>query len=80
MVNLCPDALLDDGLLDFTLLFGSLGKQVSWPVRPPCGMEGPSGFRAAASAVVDAVPWVMQSPCDASFGGSPSSVRLAAAA
>lgn len=28
MVNLCPDALLDDGLLDFTLLFGSLGKQV----------------------------------------------------
>jgi hypothetical protein len=28
MVNLCPDALLDDGLLDFTLLFGSLGNQV----------------------------------------------------
>jgi hypothetical protein len=28
MVNLCPDALLDDGLLDFTLLFGTLSKQV----------------------------------------------------
>jgi hypothetical protein len=28
MVNLCPDALLDDGLLDFTLLFGSLHEQV----------------------------------------------------
>jgi diacylglycerol kinase family enzyme len=28
MVNVCPDALLDDGLLDFTLLFGSPGKQV----------------------------------------------------
>jgi hypothetical protein len=28
MLNVCPDALLDDGLLDFTLLFGSPGKQV----------------------------------------------------
>jgi hypothetical protein len=31
MVNVCPDALLDDGLLDFTLLFGSPGKQVRTP-------------------------------------------------
>ncbi len=28
MVNVCPEALLDDGLLDFTVMFGSLGKQV----------------------------------------------------
>jgi diacylglycerol kinase family enzyme len=28
MFNVCPDALLDDGLLDFTLPFGSPGKQV----------------------------------------------------
>jgi diacylglycerol kinase family enzyme len=28
MLNVCPDALLDDGLLDFTVLFGSPGKQV----------------------------------------------------
>jgi hypothetical protein len=28
MFNVCPNALLDDGLLDFTLLFGSPGKQV----------------------------------------------------
>jgi hypothetical protein len=27
--DVCVDALLDDGLLDFTLLFGSPGKQVS---------------------------------------------------
>lgn len=25
--NVCPDALLDDGLINFTLLFGSPGKQ-----------------------------------------------------
>ncbi|KAF6259120.1 ATP-NAD kinase-like domain-containing protein [Scenedesmus sp. NREL 46B-D3] len=29
MLNVCPDALLDDGLLDFTLLFGSPGKQAA---------------------------------------------------
>eukprot|EP00878_Enallax_costatus_P007721 GHUV01008082.1.p1 GENE.GHUV01008082.1~~GHUV01008082.1.p1 ORF type:complete len:146 (+),score=39.03 GHUV01008082.1:283-720(+) len=29
MINVCPDALLDDGLLDFTLLFGSPGQQVA---------------------------------------------------
>jgi hypothetical protein len=28
MFNVCPDALLDNGLLDFTLLFGSPGQQV----------------------------------------------------
>ena len=28
MINVCPDALLDDGLLDFTLLFGSAKRQV----------------------------------------------------
>jgi hypothetical protein len=36
MVNLCPDALLDDGLLDFTLLFGTLSKQVSCPGGTGC--------------------------------------------
>uniref|UniRef100_A0A383VAU9 Uncharacterized protein n=1 Tax=Tetradesmus obliquus TaxID=3088 RepID=A0A383VAU9_TETOB len=29
MLNVCPDALLDDGLLDFTLLFGSPGRQAA---------------------------------------------------
>ncbi|KAF6265511.1 hypothetical protein COO60DRAFT_960408 [Scenedesmus sp. NREL 46B-D3] len=29
MLNVCPDALLDDGLLDFTLLFGSPGSQAA---------------------------------------------------
>jgi hypothetical protein len=28
MFNVCPDALLDDGLLDFTLLLGSPKRQV----------------------------------------------------
>lgn len=28
MINVCPEALLDDGLLDFTLAFGSAWKQV----------------------------------------------------
>ena len=28
MVNVCPDALLDDGLLDVVVTFGSLGEQV----------------------------------------------------
>jgi hypothetical protein len=37
-VQVCPDALVNDGLLDFTLLFGKAGKQVraatcqaAWP-------------------------------------------------
>ncbi|WIA22785.1 hypothetical protein OEZ86_009738 [Tetradesmus obliquus] len=29
LLNVCPDALLDDGLIDFTLLFGSPGKQAA---------------------------------------------------
>lgn len=29
MMNVCPDALLDDGLLDFTMMFGTLRQQVS---------------------------------------------------
>lgn len=33
MINVCPDALLDDGLLDFTVLFGSPGRTVG-PVLP----------------------------------------------
>jgi hypothetical protein len=33
MLNVCPDALLDDGLLDFTVLFGSPGKQVCFVVH-----------------------------------------------
>jgi hypothetical protein len=28
MINVCPEALLDDGLLDFTLAFGSAWRQV----------------------------------------------------
>jgi hypothetical protein len=30
MVNVCPDALLDDGLLDVVLMFGRVGEQVRW--------------------------------------------------
>ena len=28
LLNVCPDALLGDGLIDFTLLFGSPARQV----------------------------------------------------
>lgn len=83
MVNLCPDALLDDGLLDFTLLFGSLGKQVSRPrlaamwdgrVRGCCSCCGCSATPCAT---------VGQSLCESASEGAsegPSSARQAAGA
>jgi diacylglycerol kinase family enzyme len=36
MINVCPYALLDDGLLDFTLLFGSASRQVRLAIVHTC--------------------------------------------
>lgn len=41
-VSICPDALLDDGLLDFTIMMGRLGERVSGAVG--------AGLKAAAVA------------------------------
>jgi hypothetical protein len=78
MINVCPDALLDDGLLDFTLLFGSPGQQVAALASSLMSL----GFSQAQGGVqLLRVPWMIVEAdqdlkCNRDGEPSPPSKRL----
>eukprot|EP00879_Flechtneria_rotunda_P001176 GHRR01001323.1.p1 GENE.GHRR01001323.1~~GHRR01001323.1.p1 ORF type:complete len:469 (+),score=158.99 GHRR01001323.1:253-1659(+) len=78
MINVCPDALLDDGLLDFTVLFGTAGRQI-WQLLSEAVARGL--VQAQGDVKLMKLPWmIIEAPeilkCNRDGEPSPPSTRL----